>query len=86
MLRLPYLLKSDVDWEKYSERTDMYNVHGRWEWINRNVYVYELPLGPHEVCTGAIEGEIRLADPQRMLISLRSARKYLTLFFLLIML
>ncbi|CAG8755595.1 13564_t:CDS:2, partial [Funneliformis caledonium] len=21
---------SNVDWEKYSERTDMYNVHGRW--------------------------------------------------------
>ncbi|CAG8610209.1 10898_t:CDS:2 [Funneliformis mosseae] len=54
---LPYLLKSDVDWEKYSERTDMYNVHGRWEWINGNV------------CSRAIEGRVRLADSQEELIS-----------------
>ncbi|CAG8678221.1 7902_t:CDS:2, partial [Funneliformis mosseae] len=64
---------SDVDWEKYTERNDMYNVHG-WEWINGNVYVYELPLLPHEICIGAIEGRVRLADPQEELISLRSAR------------
>ncbi|CAG8645228.1 8944_t:CDS:2 [Funneliformis mosseae] len=50
----------------------MYNVHGRWEWINGNVYVYELPLGPHEFCTDAIEGRVRLADPQEELIYSRS--------------
>ncbi|CAG8596807.1 8168_t:CDS:2 [Ambispora gerdemannii] len=69
---LPYMLKSDVDWEKYSERTDMFNVHGSWEWIDGKVYVYELPLGPHETFSEAIKGEIRLKDPERMLIALGS--------------
>jgi len=81
MLRLPYMLKSDVDWEKYSERTDMFNVHGSWEWIDRKVYVYELPLGPHETCSEAIKRQIHLADPERMLVGLGSVRKYLTFFW-----
>ncbi|CAG8787182.1 45720_t:CDS:2, partial [Gigaspora margarita] len=25
---------SDVDWEKYTERTDFFKVRGSWEWIN----------------------------------------------------
>nr|CAG8588441.1 8845_t:CDS:2 [Entrophospora candida] len=66
----------DVDWEKYSERTDMFNVHGNWEWIDRKVYVYKLPLGPHETCSGMIKSQIRLADPERMLISLESIIEY----------
>ncbi|CAG8568966.1 2277_t:CDS:2 [Ambispora gerdemannii] len=32
---LPYMLKSDVDWEKYSERTDMFNVHGKTKTSDR---------------------------------------------------
>ncbi|CAH1765874.1 15527_t:CDS:2 [Entrophospora sp. SA101] len=71
---LPYMLKSDVDWEKYSERTDMFNVHGSWEWIDRKVYVYELPLGPHETCSEAIKRLIHLKDPEMMLVALGSVR------------
>jgi len=70
MLRLPYILKSDVDWEKYSEQTDMFNVHGSWEWIDKKVYVYELPLGPHETCSEAIKRQIHLADPEGLRICL----------------
>ncbi|KAF0548397.1 hypothetical protein F8M41_026104 [Gigaspora margarita] len=71
---LPYLLISDVDWEKYTERTDFFNVHGSWEWINGNVYVYELPLGPHETCSRAIDRVICSKDPEMTLINLGSTR------------
>ncbi|RHZ56494.1 hypothetical protein Glove_401g7 [Diversispora epigaea] len=71
---LPYLLKSNVDWKKYTERTDFFNVHGSWEWIDGSVYVYELPLGPHETCSRAIDREIYLKDPERILVSLGSTR------------
>ncbi|CAG8644197.1 7422_t:CDS:2, partial [Diversispora eburnea] len=65
---------SNVDWEKYTERTDFFNVHGSWEWIDGNVYVYELPLGPHETCSRVIERLICLKDPEMMLINLGSTR------------
>ncbi|CAG8725541.1 35793_t:CDS:2, partial [Gigaspora margarita] len=65
---------SDVDWEKYTERTDFFNVHGSWEWINGNVYVYELPLGPHETCSRAIDRAICSEDRQWTLINLGSTR------------
>ncbi|CAG8825856.1 17046_t:CDS:2, partial [Dentiscutata erythropus] len=71
---LPYLLKSDVDWEKYTERTDFFNVHGNWEWIDGNVCVYELPLGPHGTCSRAIERLISSKDPEMMLVSLGDSR------------
>ncbi|CAG8614314.1 4533_t:CDS:2, partial [Ambispora leptoticha] len=64
---------SDVDWEKYAERTDFFNVHV-WEWINGNVYVYELPLGPHETCSRAIGRLICSKDPEMTLINLGSTR------------
>ncbi len=81
MLRLPYILKSDVDWETYVERNDMFSVRGKWEWIDGNVYVYELSSGPHRICARAIEREIYLNDPEKTLISLGSSRKYLIFFF-----
>ncbi|CAG8705576.1 20852_t:CDS:2 [Gigaspora margarita] len=65
---------SDVSWEKFTERTDMFNVHGNWEWLDKKVYVYELPLGPHETCSDAIKREIYLKDPERMIINLGSVR------------
>ncbi|RIB12832.1 hypothetical protein C2G38_2327613 [Gigaspora rosea] len=71
---LPCLLISDVDWEKFTERTDFFNVHGSWEWINGNVYVYELPLGPHETCVKGIERLINLKDPEMTVIGLGATR------------
>ncbi|CAG8624134.1 362_t:CDS:10, partial [Diversispora eburnea] len=65
---------SDVDWEKYTERTDFFNVHGNWEWIDGNVCVYELPLGPHGTCSRAIERLISSKDPEMMLVSLGDSR------------
>nr|CAG8578660.1 4490_t:CDS:2 [Entrophospora candida] len=56
----------DVDWEKYSERTDMFDVHGNWEWIDRKVYVYELPLRPHEICSSC--QSFTLLDNSNMLL------------------
>jgi hypothetical protein len=59
----------------------MFNVHGSWEWIAGNVYVYELPLRPHEICSRAIARQIYEKDPERWLVNLGSARKYLTNLF-----
>ncbi|CAG8510523.1 15775_t:CDS:2 [Dentiscutata erythropus] len=59
---------SDVSWEKYAERTDMFSVHGNWEWVDRKVYVYDLPLGPHCTCSCAIIREIILKDPEKTMV------------------
>ncbi|CAB4401256.1 unnamed protein product [Rhizophagus irregularis] len=55
---LPYVLAKGIDIEEYERRTEEFNIHGCWEWSNREVLIYELPSMPHEVCIGAITTEI----------------------------
>ncbi|CAG8826535.1 5833_t:CDS:2, partial [Gigaspora rosea] len=43
-------------------------------WIDRKVYIYELPFGPHKTCSVAIKREIYLKDLERMMIALGSIR------------
>ncbi|CAB4418824.1 unnamed protein product [Rhizophagus irregularis] len=47
---LPYVLAKGIDIEEYERRTEEFNIHGCWEWSNREVLIYELPSMPHEVC------------------------------------
>ena len=44
--------------EEYEKRSDEFNIHGWWEWVNGEVIAYELPSNPHEICTRAIAEEI----------------------------
>ncbi|RHZ43762.1 hypothetical protein Glove_856g11 [Diversispora epigaea] len=55
---LPYVLVEGVTIEEFELHTDMFNVHGLWEWTNNKVLIYELPESPHESCIYAITSEI----------------------------
>ncbi|RIB10861.1 hypothetical protein C2G38_2043159 [Gigaspora rosea] len=51
-------VQGDVDWEKYTERTDFLNVHGSWEWINGN----HLPWPNLALEVASLETEAHLLD------------------------
>ena len=59
------MLVKDVTIDKYEDRTDKFNVHGRWEWYPNpkenglgDVIIYEISTKPHDGCIGAISKEI----------------------------
>ncbi|CAG8658400.1 16583_t:CDS:2 [Funneliformis mosseae] len=56
--KLPYVIAKDITLDEYEKRTDEFNVHGLWEWINYEVIIYELPLKRHETFIGSITSEI----------------------------
>ncbi|CAG8615654.1 8179_t:CDS:2 [Ambispora gerdemannii] len=51
---LPYKLAIGVTLEEYERRSEEFNIHGYWEWVNGKVIIYELPSKPHEICIGVI--------------------------------
>ncbi|CAG8546990.1 2838_t:CDS:2, partial [Gigaspora rosea] len=52
-------LSEKAKWnEKYERRTENFNIHKCWEWIEGKVIIYELPSMPHKVCIGAITSDI----------------------------
>jgi hypothetical protein len=58
ILRLPYVLATGITSEEYEERVDKFNIRRCWEWSNGEVIIYEFPSMQHEVCIGAITGEV----------------------------
>ncbi|CAG8700980.1 15815_t:CDS:2, partial [Funneliformis mosseae] len=43
---------------KNQKRTEKFNIHGCWKWVEGNVTIYEVPSMPHETGIGAIVEEI----------------------------
>ncbi|RHZ59660.1 hypothetical protein Glove_362g3 [Diversispora epigaea] len=52
---LSYVLVEGVTIEEFELHTDMFNVHGLWEWTNNKFLIYELSELPHESCIYTIE-------------------------------
>ena len=52
------MLAKGIAIEEYERRTEEFNIHGYWEWLDGDVLIYELPSMPHEVCIGAIVKQI----------------------------
>jgi hypothetical protein len=52
------VLAKGIDIEEYERRTENFNIHRCWEWVEGKVVIYELPSMPHEVCIGAITSDI----------------------------
>jgi hypothetical protein len=60
-IRLPHVLAEGIDIEEYERRTENFNIHGCWEWVEGKVVIYEFPSMPHEVCISAIVQTINVA-------------------------
>ncbi|CAI2181134.1 15079_t:CDS:2, partial [Funneliformis geosporum] len=56
--KLPYVIAKEITLDEYEKRTDEFNVHGLWEWINYEIIIYELPLKHHETFVVSITSEI----------------------------
>ena len=52
------MLATNITIEDYEERTEKFNIHGCWEWVEGKVVIYELPSMPLETGIGAIVEEI----------------------------
>ena len=52
------MLATGTTLENYEQRTENFNIHGCWEWVEGKIIIYEFPSMAHEVGTSAIFKQI----------------------------